>query len=71
MKELIKRDHIEELRAEYYKLKFSHSFNRAIETIFNSKAAGSKKKLAKKDASVYQKIEYWFCHKDLEVFFEN
>jgi hypothetical protein len=71
LKELIKRDNIKELRDEYNNLKFKHSFNRAIEMIFNSKAAGSKKKLAKKDATLYQKNQYWFNHKDLELFFEN
>jgi hypothetical protein len=71
LKELIKRDALDELRKEYLTLNFSNPFNRAVEMIYNSKAAGSKKNLAKKDASKYERIEYWFSHKGLELFFEN
>jgi non-homologous end joining protein Ku len=56
LKELIKRDNIDELREEYLRLNFKDSFNRAIAMILNSKAAGSKKKLSKKKASKYEKI---------------
>ena len=71
LKDLIKRDDLNELREEYLTLNFPHIFNRAVEMIFNSKAAGAKKKISKKDASKYQKVQYWFSHQDLENFFEN
>ena len=71
MKELIHEGNVKELRSEYNSLNFSHSFDDAIKMIFSSRAAGANDAPCLDDATVYEKIQYWFSYKEMENFFSN
>ena len=71
LKELIPEDNVNKLRSEYNRLKLPHSFDDAIRMIYSSRAAGANDATDLNGATVYEKIQYWFSHKEMENFFSN